>query len=162
MQSRLLPLAKHAFIGGNWLGSSSTFDVFQPQTLGGLGRVSLLAVTDSTAQMAFDAISTASSAQSEWAATSHYERSHLLMLLHGLVVENTQELATIISKENGKNLAEAVMEVKYSASYISWFAEEAKRSYGRVIPSSVKSTRLFTTNNPVGVCALITVYTSNY
>jgi succinate-semialdehyde dehydrogenase/glutarate-semialdehyde dehydrogenase len=112
--------------------------------------------------MAFDAISTASSAQSEWAATSHYERSHLLMLLHGLVVENTQELATIISKENGKNLAEAVMEVKYSASYISWFAEEAKRSYGRVIPSSVKSTRLFTTNNPVGVCALITVYTSNY
>lgn len=73
-----------------------------------------------------------------------------------LHVENADDLAKIITLEAGKPLAEAKGEVLYGASYFEWFAEEAKRQYGDVIPDPVSSRRTIVTKNPVGVCALIT------
>lgn len=154
LQSKLIPIAKHAYIGGKWFGSSQSYPLARVSD-----RANLLAnVTNCTSSMAQNAIDAADMAQNAWGATSAYERYNLLMDLLNEVNLNEGELAKIIHLEGGKSLEESVGEVRYSASYIAWFAEEAKRSYGRVIPPSVKGTRIMTQTYPVGVCALITPF----
>ncbi|KAJ6092303.1 Aldehyde dehydrogenase N-terminal [Penicillium canescens] len=88
--------------------------------------------------------------------TTAKQRSSLLRKWHELILENAEDLAKILSLENGKTLAEAKGEVIYAASFVAWFAEEAVRSYGDVIPSSYHNANVLTFKEPVGVCGIIT------
>lgn len=89
------------------------------------------------------------------------ERAKLLRKWYDLMVDNTEDLATLITWENGKPLADAKGEVAYAANFFEWFSEEAPRAYGDTIPATVPGNRVWTTKEPVGVCGLITpfVYT---
>jgi succinate-semialdehyde dehydrogenase/glutarate-semialdehyde dehydrogenase len=102
------------------------------------------------------AIDEAARAQPAWAARTAADRSGVLMRLHGLMLANIEELARILTAEQGKPLAEARDEIRYAASYIEWFAEEGKRAYGDIIPSPVADKRVFVMRQPVGVVATIT------
>lgn len=91
-----------------------------------------------------------------WKALTAYDRSKLLIAWATMIRENRQELGELITLENGKPLAEALGEVDYAVSYIDWYAEEAKRIYGRTIPTHVPNKRLSVTRQPIGVVAAIT------
>lgn len=91
-----------------------------------------------------------------WKALTAYDRSKLLIAWAAMIRENRQELGELITLENGKPLAEALGEVDYAVSYIDWYAEEAKRIYGRAIPTHVPNKRLSVTRQPIGVVAAIT------
>ncbi|HDM8238526.1 NAD-dependent succinate-semialdehyde dehydrogenase [Vibrio campbellii] len=96
------------------------------------------------------------SAQVEWAKLSAKARSASLKKWFQLLVEHTEDIANIITLEQGKPLTESRGEVAYGASFVEWFAEEAKRAYGEVIPAPAVDRRLSTIKQPVGVCAAIT------
>lgn len=91
-----------------------------------------------------------------WAALSVYERADLIWKWHRLIEDNKEELARIMTEEQGKPLKEALGEMTYANGFLSWFAEEGKRVYGETIPASVSNKRLFVTKQPVGVVAVIT------
>lgn len=91
-----------------------------------------------------------------WKALTAYDRSKLLIAWAAMIRENRRELGELITLENGKPLAEALGEVDYAVSYIDWYAEEAKRIYGRTIPTHVPNKRLSVTRQPIGVVAAIT------
>ena len=80
----------------------------------------------------------------------------MLRKWYDLMTENSEDLATLVTWENGKPFNDAKGEVTYAASFLEWFSEEAPRNYGDVIPSSVPANRVFTIKEPVGVCGLIT------
>ncbi|WP_082040347.1 NAD-dependent succinate-semialdehyde dehydrogenase [Vibrio hyugaensis] len=96
------------------------------------------------------------SAQVEWAKLSAKTRSASLKKWFQLLIEHTEDIANIITLEQGKPLTESCGEVAYGASFVEWFAEEAKRAYGEVIPAPAVDRRLSTIKQPVGVCAAIT------
>ncbi|MEZ8038527.1 NAD-dependent succinate-semialdehyde dehydrogenase [Vibrio sp. 1F263] len=102
------------------------------------------------------AIERAHVAQKEWAKTPAKSRAALLSGWHQLILENKEDLARLMTIEQGKPLAEATGEVVYGASFIEWFAEEAKRTYGDSIPSTVAGKRLVTIKQPIGVACAIT------
>ncbi|MFA0049159.1 NAD-dependent succinate-semialdehyde dehydrogenase [Vibrio sp. 10N.261.51.F11] len=102
------------------------------------------------------AIERAHVAQKEWAKIPAKSRAALLHRWHQLILENKNDLARIMTMEQGKPLAEATGEVVYGASFIEWFAEEAKRTYGDSIPSTVAGKRLVTIKQPIGVACAIT------
>jgi len=91
-----------------------------------------------------------------WRKTTAKERSKLLRSWYNLILANQEDLAQLMTAEQGKPLAESRGEITYGANYVEWFSEEAKRAYGRVIPSQSTDRRLIVTKEPVGVCALIT------
>lgn len=91
-----------------------------------------------------------------WKKTSAYERANLLMKWSSLIKENREALGELITKENGKPLREALGEVDYAVSYIDWYAEEAKRIYGRTVPAPVTSKRIIVTREAIGMVAAIT------
>ena len=91
-----------------------------------------------------------------WAALSVYERADLIWKWHQLIDDNKEELARIMTEEQGKPLKEALGEMNYANGFLSWFAEEGKRVYGETIPASTTNKRLFVTKQPVGVVAVIT------
>ncbi|AMF97529.2 succinate-semialdehyde dehydrogenase (NADP(+)) [Vibrio harveyi] len=101
-------------------------------------------------------IETCKAAQVEWEKLSAKVRSASLKKWFQLLVEHTEDIANIITLEQGKPLSESRGEVAYGASFVEWFAEEAKRAYGEVIPSPAVDRRLSTIKQPVGVCAAIT------
>ncbi|MEZ9312971.1 NAD-dependent succinate-semialdehyde dehydrogenase [Vibrio sp. 10N.286.49.F3] len=103
-----------------------------------------------------NAIEQAHVAQKEWAKIPAKSRAALLHRWHQLILENKDDLARIMTMEQGKPLAEATGEVVYGASFIEWFAEEAKRTYGDSIPSTVAGKRLVTIKQPIGVACAIT------
>lgn len=103
-----------------------------------------------------DAIAAAAEAQTDWAARTGKERSRILRAWYDLIVSNADDLATILTFEQGKPLAEARGEILYGASYVEWFAEEAKRIYGDVIPPHAAGNRIMVLKQPVGVVAAIT------
>lgn len=86
------------------------------------------------------------------------ERSRMLRKWYNLMIENAEDLAKLITWENGKPMADAKGEVTYAANFFEWFAEEAPRTYGDTIPASIAGNRVFTIKEPVGVCGLITPY----
>lgn len=86
------------------------------------------------------------------------ERSKLLRKWYDLMVENADDIAKLITWENGKPIADAKGEATYAANFFEWFSEEAPRVYGNTIPSSVPGNRVWTIKEPVGVCGLITPY----
>ena len=144
-------LATDAFIGGEWVGSSERFAVRDP------ARGTVLAeVADCDRAMAAKAIALAGKAQPAWAALTGKERAAHLRRWHDLVLASADDLARILTAEMGKPLAEAKAEILYGASYIEWFAEEAKRVYGDIIPGHHRDKRLLVLKQPVGVVAAIT------
>lgn len=94
-------------------------------------------VLDSPASSLPQLVTQASTAQKQWAATTATHRSSLLKKWHALILQHADELATIMTQENGKPLKESKGEIAYGAGYIEWFAEEAKRTYGEIIPEPV-------------------------
>ncbi|MEF1256530.1 NAD-dependent succinate-semialdehyde dehydrogenase [Vibrio sp. M260112] len=110
----------------------------------------------SSQQSILDGIERSSVAQKEWAARSAKARGALLLRWHQLLLENKQDLGRLMTLEQGKPLTEAEGEVAYGASFIEWFAEEAKRTYGETIPAPSGDKRLLTIKQPIGVACAIT------
>ncbi len=102
------------------------------------------------------AIAAADAALPAWRALTARRRAQLLQAWNKLILDHTDDLATLITAEGGKPLAEAKGEAIYGASFVEWFAEEGKRTYGETIPSPASTTRLLVVKQPVGVCAAIT------
>jgi len=139
-----------ALIDGQWVTSAKTFSVYNPATGEEVATVPDLGAKDAT--LAIDA---ASRALSAWSAKTAKERAAILRRWFDLVTAETENLAQLMTTEQGKPLAEARAEVAYGASFIEWFAEEGKRAYGRTIPTTVASKRYLTIKQPIGVVAAI-------
>ena len=140
-----------ALINGEWVAGSSRFDVTDPATGATLASVPRLGAAETEA-----AIVAANAAWPAWRAKTAKERAAILMKWHALMIENADDLARIMTAEQGKPLAEARGEVVYGASFIEWFAEEAKRVYGETIPTTDPNKRFVILKQAIGVCAAIT------
>ncbi|KAJ4413396.1 hypothetical protein N0V82_008565 [Gnomoniopsis sp. IMI 355080] len=141
-----------AFIDGKWVSKDKQFDVYEPSSTSVLGKVSDCNLDDFQT-----AIKSADAAQRKFfESTTGTQRGALLRKWNDLILENIEDLTTILSLENGKTRSEAKGEVAYAASFIAWFAEEATRAYGVTIPSSTPHTTLMTIREPIGVCGIIT------
>ena len=142
-----------AFIDGQWVQAAKlrSFPVFNPSTGAKLGSVPDLGAEETRA-----AIDAAEKALKPWQALTAKERSILLRNWFNLILAHQDDLATIMTSEQGKPFAEAKGEVAYGASFVEWFAEEAKRIYGDVIPAHGPDKRLVTIKQPIGVVAAIT------
>jgi len=144
-------LATQAYVNGQWVAGSTTFDVINP------ARGDVIAeVADLTRAQVAEAIAAAESAQKDWAKWTGKERAQVLRRWFDLMIENTDDLATILTAEMGKPLAEAKGEIAYGASFIEFFAEEAKRIYGETIPGHQRDKRITVLKQPIGVAASIT------
>lgn len=143
-------LREQCWIGGVWTGDPS-LAVTDPATGETLGQVPSLAADQVSA-----AIAAAEAALPEWRARTAGDRARILRRWFDAVTAAQEDLALILTREQGKPLAEASGEIAYAASYIEWFAEEAKRLYGEVIPSHRADSRLVVIRQPVGVVAAIT------
>ncbi|CAK8743431.1 NAD/NADP-dependent betaine aldehyde dehydrogenase [Sodalis praecaptivus] len=139
------------FIDGQWHTSDTTFDVENPATGEVLARVAKAGKTETDA-----AIAAAAKAFPAWRAKTAKERSEVLYRWYQLIMENQAYLAKLMSAEQGKPVKEAAGEVAYAASFIQWFAEQAKRVNGKIIPPAKAHSRIFATREPVGVVAAIT------
>ena len=142
-----------ALVGGKWIDAASgkSFNVTNPST----GEV-IATLPDLGVEEARTAIDAAEVAQKDWARKTGKERAAVLRKWNDLMVANADDLAAILTAEMGKPLAEARGEILYGASFIEWFAEEAKRVYGDVIPGHQPDKRIIVLKQPVGVVASIT------
>ncbi|MGL5448296.1 MAG: aldehyde dehydrogenase family protein, partial [Rhabdaerophilum sp.] len=140
------------YIGGEWVQAASgkTITVTDPATGEVFGKVPSCGKAETSR-----AIAAAEAAFPAWRKKTAAERSAMLFTLASLLRENIEALGTILTMEQGKPLAEAKGEVLGSAAYVQWFAEEAKRAYGDVIPSPWGDRRILVTKEPVGVVAAI-------
>ncbi|KAM0455245.1 hypothetical protein ACHAPV_000534 [Trichoderma viride] len=141
------------YVNGAWVTAKSgkTFEVTDPAT----GEVITTCPEFTTADTE-SAITAAADAFKTFRNLTGRERAKLLRKWYDLAVENTEDIAQLITWENGKPLADARGEAAYAANFFEWFSEEAPRTYGDVIPASVPGNRVWTTKEPVGVCGLIT------
>ena len=146
-------LRSNGYIDGRWeaADSGATLVVTDPANGERLGEVPLMGAAETTR-----AIAAAESALPAWRAKTAKERAAILRRWFDLIVAHADDLARMITAECGKPLAEAMGEVGYGASFVEWFAEEAKRAYGETIPGVVGDKRLITIKQPIGVCAAIT------
>ncbi|MER8373149.1 NAD-dependent succinate-semialdehyde dehydrogenase [Mesorhizobium sp. M1406] len=140
-------------IAGNWIaaGSGKTVDVLDPATQSPIGTVPDMAGPETRA-----AIEAAASAFGDWRKKTNAERASLLEAWHGLMLAHLDDLALILTTEQGKPLDEAKGEIRYGASFVKWFAEEARRINGHTIPSPTPDRRIIVLKEPVGVCGIIT------
>lgn len=141
------------YINGEWISSQSetTFKVYNPATGEELGEVADGSEADTN-----KAIESAQVAFTSWSQTTAYERSDYLYKTYELMIERKEELAQLMTKEQGKPIRAARNEVQYGADFLRWFAEEAKRVYGEVIPSARKDQRFISLKQPIGVVGAIT------
>ncbi|MEB1807875.1 MAG: NAD-dependent succinate-semialdehyde dehydrogenase [Bacillaceae bacterium] len=141
------------YINGNWkqTESGNTFSSFNPAT----GEV-LDTVANGTAEVALNAIQAAENAFEAWSAQTAYERSNYLYKAYEIMMEKKEQLAVMMSKEQGKPLKAARNEVKYGADFLLLYAEEAKRVNGEILPSPRKDQRFMVLHQPVGVVCAIT------
>ena len=144
-------LKTDALINGQWLKGSSRFDVHDPATGQKLADVANLATADASA-----AIDAANAAWPAWRNKTAKERCAILRKWFELLMANQDDLARILTAEQGKPLAEAKGEIAYGASFVEWFAEEAKRVNGETLPQFDNNRRLMVLKQPIGVCAAIT------
>ncbi len=144
-------LKTDALIAGEWVRGDSRFDVTDPATGQKLANVANLGAAD-----AQRAIAAADEAWPAWRAMTAKARHAVLMKWFHLLREHAEDLARIMTAEQGKPLAEAKGEVAYAASFVEWFAEEAKRVYGETIPTTDPNKRYVVITQPIGVCAAIT------
>jgi succinate-semialdehyde dehydrogenase/glutarate-semialdehyde dehydrogenase len=140
-----------AYINGEWRGSAKRFDVLNPAN-----QQVIAQVPDLGAEDAEDAVAAAHAAFPAWAARPAKERSAILRAWYDLMIADLDRLGRLITLEGGKPVAEGKGEAAYGAAFIEWFAEEAKRAYGRSIPTTAASRRYVTIKQPIGVCAAIT------
>ncbi|KAF2007428.1 succinic semialdehyde dehydrogenase [Amniculicola lignicola CBS 123094] len=146
-------LKSQAYVNGEWIDAKSgkTFEVTDPATGKVIGTMPEMDRQDTEA-----AIAAAAAALPSFRKTTGRERSKMLRKWYQLMMDNADDLAKLITWENGKPLADAKGEVTYAANFFEWFSEEAPRVYGSTIPASIAGNRVFTTKEPVGVCGLIT------
>lgn len=145
-------LQTKSFINGEWFESKSTqtFTVYDPAT-----EEKIVDLVDLLPEEIDYAISVTAEAFESYKRTSPVERSKWLRTLYNLMIENADDLATILTKENGKPFAEALGEIKYGASYFEWFSEEAKRIYGHTIQPANHHNKIMTLKQPVGPVGLL-------
>ncbi|MBY4947308.1 NADP-dependent succinate-semialdehyde dehydrogenase [Cupriavidus respiraculi] len=146
-------LRAQAFIGGAWADADSgeTFPVTDPASGAPIGNVPKMGAAETRR-----AIEAARAAQTEWRRRTARERSAVLRKWHELMLAHADDLALLMTTEQGKPLAEAKGEVVYAASFLEWFAEEGKRVCGDVLATPANDKRLVVVKEPVGVCAAIT------
>jgi len=146
-------LQTKCYVGGEWRSANGgkTFAVIDPATSTLLAQVPDMGASETRA-----AIDAAAAAMPEWRRKTGKERAAILRKWFELIMAAQQDLAAILTAEQGKPLAEARGEIAYGAGYIEWFAEEAKRVYGDVIPGPLHDRRVFVLRQPIGVCAAIT------
>lgn len=139
------------FIGGEWHRNSKTFAVTNPAT-GDL----LAEIPDAGAAETRAAIDAAAAALPAWSATPAPARAELLRKVAALMLERREHLATVMTLEQGKPLTEARGEIAYAATFLTWFAGEAERIYGQLVPATAANKRIMVMRQPVGIAALIT------
>ncbi len=144
-------LRDQCYIDGKWVSGSATIDVTNPVNETVVGTVPKLGKAEAKA-----AIEAASRAQKPWAKKTAKERSIILRKWFNLMMENQEDLAQIMTAEQGKPLAESRGEIAYGASFIEFFAEEAKRVYGETIPVPMANSRAIVVKQAIGVVAAIT------
>jgi succinate-semialdehyde dehydrogenase/glutarate-semialdehyde dehydrogenase len=146
-------LKQDLFINGKWTAGSlgERKEVINPATGEVVARVAMASPEDVN-----DAIATSDLAFKEWSKKTALERAKILRTWFQLIIDNVDDLAIILTSEQGKPLAEAKGEIIYGAGFIEWYAEEGKRIYGETIPTNVPSRRLLTIKQPIGVTASIT------
>lgn len=144
-------LKTDGLINGKWVKGSARFDVLDPAT----GR-KLADVADLGARETKAAVTAANAAWPAWRSLTAKQRHALLMKWFHLLMENQDDLARLMTAEQGKPLPEAKGEVAYGASFVEWFAEEAKRVNGQTLPTFDNNKRLTVIQQPIGVCAAIT------
>jgi succinate-semialdehyde dehydrogenase/glutarate-semialdehyde dehydrogenase len=144
---------EEAFINGQWIkaDSSNRFDVSNPATGDLIGQVANLGPQDAEL-----AILAAEKAFQDWKTKTGKERANVMRKWFDLIIANTQDLATLMTLEQGKPLVESTGEVAYGASFIEWFAEEAKRVTGSIPSTTWSDKRLIVMKQPIGVCVAIT------
>lgn len=141
-----------ALIGGEWIEANGTgIVVTNPATGEVIGHVPKLGATETQ-----KAIAVAEKAQKEWATRTAKERATILRKWFELMMANQDDLGAILTLEQGKPLAEARGEIAYGASFIEWFAEEARRVYGDIVPGHQKDKRILIMKQPIGVVAAVT------
>ncbi|MCA1493353.1 NADP-dependent succinate-semialdehyde dehydrogenase [Ensifer sp. NBAIM29] len=142
-----------ALVGENWIEAdpNNAIEVTDPATGEVIGRVPKLGAAETRA-----AIETAARVQKDWAARTAKERAVALRRWFELMIENKDDLGRILTTEQGKPLAEATGEILYGASFVEWFAEEARRVYGDIVPGHQKDKRILVMKQPIGVVAAIT------
>jgi succinate-semialdehyde dehydrogenase / glutarate-semialdehyde dehydrogenase len=141
------------FVGGQWRsgGTDRRIDVTDPATGAVIGQIAEADESDVRS-----AIAAAKEAFPVWAGLTAQQRGRILRRWYDLILENADDLAMILTAEQGKPLSEARGEILYGAGFVEWYSEEAKRIYGDVIPTNQRSRRLLTMRQPVGVAAAIT------
>ncbi|HSD74077.1 MAG TPA: NADP-dependent succinate-semialdehyde dehydrogenase [Steroidobacteraceae bacterium] len=146
-------LRQQCYINGEWRDAAGgkTIDVVNPATQEKIGTVPRMGAVETRA-----AIEAANAAWPAWARRTAKERAVILRRWHDLMMANQEDLATLMTAEQGKPLAEAKGEIAYAASFIEWFAEEGKRLYGDVIPGHQPDKRILVLRQPIGVVAAIT------
>ena len=146
-------LREQCYIDGGWVDAEDggRLEVTDPATGRVIGSVPRMGATETRR-----AIDAAARALPGWRAMTAKERSAILRRWFELILENAEDLAYLMTREQGKPLAESRGEIVYGASFVEWFAEEAKRVYGDTIPQTVRSRRILVLKQPVGVCAAIT------
>jgi len=142
---------EQAFINGKWIDSKETFPVTNPATDELIASVSNLGSKDAEL-----AIKAAEQALPAWRNKIGKERAHIMRKWFDLIIENTKDLATLMTLEQGKPLSEASGEVVYGASFVEWFAEEAKRVAGSIPTTTWGDKRMMVLKQPIGVCVAIT------
>ncbi len=136
---------------GHWKSSAETIQVFDPATGEEIGTV-----PDLSREEVRSAIEFADKEQRSWAKTIPKQRARLLRNWADLMIQNREDLAKIMTWEQGKPLSESLGEIDYAASYLEWFSEEAKRTYGDLIPTHKKELRLLAWKEPIGVTGILT------
>jgi succinate-semialdehyde dehydrogenase / glutarate-semialdehyde dehydrogenase len=144
-------LRNQAYLNGNWVGASTTFDVTNPAD-----GVTIASVPNMGADDAQAAINAAHAAFPGWSAKTAKERAGALRKWFDLMIAHADDLGALMTAEQGKPLAEAKGEVAYGASFVEWFAEEAKRVSGDVMASTWSDKRMVVLKQAIGVCAAIT------
>ncbi|WP_171014017.1 NADP-dependent succinate-semialdehyde dehydrogenase [Chitinivorax sp. B] len=146
-------LRQQCYIDGEWCDASdhNTIAVTNPATGVQLGTIPSMTAADTQR-----AIAAAHAAQAGWRVKTAKERAVVLRRWYELMMANQEDLAQLLTAEQGKSLTESRGEIAYGASFIEWFAEEAKRLYGDMIPTPTPGRRLLVTKEPIGVCAAIT------
>ncbi|HEY3145340.1 MAG TPA: aldehyde dehydrogenase family protein, partial [Dongiaceae bacterium] len=144
---------QQCYINGQWADADSgkTIDVTNPATGEVLGTIPNMGAAETRR-----AIEAANAAWAGWRKKTAKERANILRKLFNLMMENQDDLAILMTAEQGKPLAESKGEIAYAGSFIEWFAEEGKRTYGDVIPAHQADKRIVVTKEPVGVVAAIT------
>jgi succinate-semialdehyde dehydrogenase / glutarate-semialdehyde dehydrogenase len=140
-----------AYINGEWRGGAKRFPVYNPANQEVIAEVPDLGASDCE-----DAIAAADAAFPAWAAKTAKERAAIMRAWYEAMMADIDRLAAMITREGGKPLAEAKGEAAYGASFVEWFGEEAKRAYGRTIPTTTPTRRYVTIKQPVGVCCAVT------